>query len=120
MSGQAKVPALAGILRQAGFSWSGADEICGALDRLMQPGLSSDDVAGALLAWRRAGVQSALGRSRKRVAAVLPPANASAALDIIDLESGEIVSDPHQLEMFNTADERARLSAELTRLAIKR
>jgi len=48
-----RVSGLVNILRQAGFAWSSADEIEGALDRLGIEGCSADDVASALLRWRR-------------------------------------------------------------------
>lgn len=66
-----KVPALAGLLRQMGYTWATADEVCNAVETLNINGCRSDDLAAALLAWRRAGVNAALSRVRKRAASTL-------------------------------------------------
>lgn len=61
-----RVPTLALLLHEAGFSWSVADEFCGAIDSLGLDGARSDDLATALLLWRRDAVTKRLARIRVR------------------------------------------------------
>jgi hypothetical protein len=68
---ESKVPALATLLREAGFTWASADEVTAALDRLGREGCSSDDVCSALFRWRTKCINRALGEARKRARDVI-------------------------------------------------
>jgi hypothetical protein len=105
---QGKVPALAGLLRQCGFSWAAADEITSALDKLPRQGCSSDDLAGALFNWRRGQVNAALGRARSCARKTLRGDGTDHNME--DVLAG-VVDEPDvegQLALFNAADERRR------------
>ncbi len=104
-----QVPALAQVIRNLGFSWSVADEVCNAVEALNLQGARSDDLAAALFRWRSEACRASLGQARKRAERILaerdtPQAVAEAAA-VCKVE-GEVEG---QLELFNTADERQRL-----------
>lgn len=108
-----KVPALAQILRNAGFTWASADEITAAIDAVGLPGCSSDDVAGALFRWRRKGEVAALSQARRKAQQTLVGNGTDQTVaDAVSLHepAGEVEG---QLDLFGTADERARLGNAL-------
>jgi len=104
-----QVPALAQLFRNVGYPWSVADELCNAIEALGLNGARSDDIAAALFRWRTDGARMSLGQARKRAERIMkeqgvPQATAEASgLSTIEADVDG------QLQMFDTADERARL-----------
>jgi hypothetical protein len=105
---QGKVPALAGLLRQCGFSWAAADEITSALDRVPRQGCSSDDLAGALFNWRRGQVNAALGRARSRARDTLRGDGTDHNVENILAGVVDETDVEGQIALFDTTDERMR------------
>jgi hypothetical protein len=106
-----KAPALAVLLREAGWSWASADEVVSLLDRDPLPGCSSDDVAAGLYKWRAAGCRRALAGARQKASTLLrgdgsdDHINVDAVLPLGDADAED------QLSLFDASDERRRLAA---------
>lgn len=123
-----KVCALAMILHEAGFSWQSSDELVAQVDRLTRPGCSSDDVAAALLSWRRKHGRSCLRAARVRAQHLLDRTNDrehEANNKEYVYHEGDCPVDEYavQLDLYETVDEtmaRVRALAKAAAEAVQR
>lgn len=119
-----KYYALALILREAGYSWESAYELVCQIDALDRPGCRSDDVASALLAWRRAHGRNALRAARVRCKHVLDrtnngndkPYNEENVVHEVDSALHDVAG---QLGLFDPVDDTLSLVEELAKEATK-
>jgi hypothetical protein len=107
-----RVPALAGLLKLAGFTWASADEITNVIDSLKREGCSSDDVAAALFKWRALSCRRTLGAARTKAAQMMVGNGTDARLEPSGIGLPEQLEEPDQLALFATSDEQQRFNAK--------
>lgn len=106
-----KAPALAVLLREAGWSWAAADEIVAAVDRQPPPGCSSDDLAAGLYEWRRKFTRRRFAEARSKASAILRGDGTDEKINVeAVLPLGEDDAEG-QLALFDACDERRRAAA---------
>lgn len=117
-----RVCSLAVILHEAGFTWAGADELVGAVERINQEGLMPDDVAAALLAWRRAAVGRRLRVVRAAAENMLNhrknrDGNLCHLQDECPVHADDDDEEASQLQLFETIDETHRRTRAIAEMA---